>query len=159
VEIEFKDETTGEIRGGRARLIDLENPAANDYLIVRQLAIQGPGKSIRPDLILYVNGLPLALVELKNPSTESADVWSAIDQLARYQQLAPDLFIPNLLLVATDGLLTRVGSITSTHPSCHTTPTSPPLPPNYRYTLACPSVFSVFSCSVLLRPALNSRST
>jgi type I restriction enzyme, R subunit len=81
---------------------------------VRQLTIQGPsGKTIRPDLILYVNGLPLVAIELKDPANTAATLDVAIDQLARYKETAPDLFVPNLLLVASDGLLTRVGSITS----------------------------------------------
>jgi type I restriction enzyme R subunit len=114
LQVEYKDTKTGEMRGGLARLIDFDNPANNDFLIVRQLTIQGAnGKTIRPDLILYVNGLPLVVIELKDPGNESADLNMAIDQFARYKETAPDLFVPNLLLVASDGLLTRVGSITS----------------------------------------------
>ncbi len=67
----------------------------------------------RPDLILYVNGLPLVVIELKDPANAAADLNLAIDQFGRYKETAPDLFVPNLLLVASDGLLTRVGSITS----------------------------------------------
>src|SRR5438270_4596443 len=70
-------------------------------------------KAIRPDLVLYVNGLPLVVIELKDPANAAADLNVAIDQLGRYKTIAPDLFVPNLLLVASDGLLTRVGSITS----------------------------------------------
>jgi len=114
VPVEYKDAKTGETRGGRARPIDFENPANNDFLVVRQLAIQGPsGKTIRPDLILYVNGMPLVVIELKDPANAAADLNMAIDQFGRYKETAPDLFVPNLLLVASDGLLTRVGSITS----------------------------------------------
>jgi type I restriction enzyme R subunit len=114
VPVEYKDAKTGETRGGRARLIDFDNPANNDFLVVRQLTIQGPnGKTIRPDLILYVNGLPLVVIELKDPANAAADLNMAIDQFGRYKETAPDLFVPNLLLVASDGLLTRVGSITS----------------------------------------------
>ncbi len=114
VPLEYKDARTGETRGGRARLIDFDNPANNDFLVVRQLTIQGAsGKTIRPDLILYVNGLPLVVIELKDPANASADLNMAIDQFGRYKEIAPDLFVPNLLLVASDGLLTRVGSITS----------------------------------------------
>ena len=110
VPVEYKDAKTGETRGGRARLIDFDNPANNDFLVVRQLTIQGPsGKTIRPDLILYVNGLPLVVIELKDPANASADLNMAIDQLGRYTETAPDLFVPNLLLVVSDGLLTRVG--------------------------------------------------
>lgn len=114
VPVEYKDARTGETRGGRARVIDFENPTNNDFLVVRQMTIHGPsGKAIRPDLILYVNGLPLVVIELKDPANTAADLNMAIDQLDRYKTIAPDLFVPNLLLVASDGLLTRVGSITS----------------------------------------------
>lgn len=114
VPVEYKDTKTGETRGGRARIIDFDNPGNNDFLVVRQLTIQGSdGRTIRPDLILYVNGLPLVIIELKDPANAAADLNTAIDQLGRYKEIAPDLFMPNLLLVASDGLLTRVGSITS----------------------------------------------
>lgn len=114
VPVEYKDAATGETRGGRMRLIDFDNPANNDFLVVRQLTAAGAnGKTIRPDLVLYVNGLPLVVIELKDPANAAATLDLAIDQLGRYKTIAPDLFVPNLLLVASDGLLTRVGSITS----------------------------------------------
>jgi type I restriction enzyme R subunit len=114
VPVEYKDSTTGEMRGARARLIDFDSPSNNDYLVVRQLTVAGAnGKNIRPDLVLYVNGLPLVVIELKDPANTAATLDVAIDQLGRYKTIAPDLFVPNLLLVASDGLLTRVGSITS----------------------------------------------
>ncbi len=112
--VEYKDTASGETRGGRARLIDFDNPANNDFLVVRQLTVAGAnGKTIRPDLVLYVNGLPLVLIELKDPANTAATLDVAIDQLGRYKAIAPDLFVPNLLLIVSDGLLTRVGSITS----------------------------------------------
>lgn len=114
VPVEYKDAATGATRGGRARLIDFDNPAHNDFLVVRQLTVAGAdGKTIRPDLVLYVNGLPLVVIELKDPANAAATLDVAIDQLGKYKAIAPDLFVPNLLLVASDGLLTRVGSITS----------------------------------------------
>ena len=114
VSVEYKDATTGEMRGGRARLIDFDSPPNNDFLVVRQLTVSGVnGKLIRPDLVLYVNGLPLVVIELKDPGNMAATLDVAIDQLGRYKTIAPDLFVPNLLLIASDGLLTRVGSITS----------------------------------------------
>lgn len=114
VPVEYKDADTGEPRGGRARLIDFDDPTSNDFLVVRQLTVAGAnGKTIRPDLVLYVNGLPLVVIELKDPANAAATLDAAIDQLGRYKTVAPDLFVPNLLLIASDGLLTRVGSITS----------------------------------------------
>ena len=82
--------------------------------MVRQLSVAGPsGKIIRPDLTVFLNGLPIAVVELKDPTDTQADLGVAIDQLDRYRQTAPDLFVPNLALVVSDGMLTRVGPITS----------------------------------------------
>ena len=81
---------------------------------MRQLTVAGPsGKVIRPDLTVFLNGLPIAVIELKDPTDTQADLGVAIDQLDRYMQTAPDLFVPNLVLVVSDGMLTRVGSITS----------------------------------------------
>jgi type I restriction enzyme R subunit len=112
--VEYKDAKTGETRGGQARLIDFDTPEKNDFLVVRQLTVgETSVKTIRPDLVLFVNGLPLVVIELKDPGNTAADLNLAIDQLARYKTGAPDLFVPNLAMVASDGLLTRVGSITS----------------------------------------------
>lgn len=116
VQVEFKDHRSGETRGGRARLVSFDNPDANDLLVVRQLTIVGTsGKAIRPDLCVFLNGLPIAVIELKDPTNTEADLDAAIDQLARYMQTAPDLFVPNQLQVVSDGMLTRVGSISSGH--------------------------------------------
>lgn len=114
VEVEYREGASGETRGGRARLVDFQNPSQNDLMVVRQLTVVTPsGKAIRPDMTVFLNGLPVAVIELKDPTDSSADLNTAIDQLGRYTRSAPDLFVPNLLLVASDGLLTRVGSITS----------------------------------------------
>jgi type I restriction enzyme R subunit len=114
VEVEYRDYSTGETRGGRALLVDFDNVGANELLAVRQLAVTASsGKVVRPDLTIFLNGLPIAVIELKDPADVQADLGVAIDQLDRYMQSAPDLFVPNLALVVSDGLLTRVGSITS----------------------------------------------
>lgn len=114
VEVEYRDAMSGETRGGRARLVDFDNPSANNLLVVGQLTVGGPsGKTIRPDLTVFLNGLPIAVIELKDPTDTQATLDVAIDQLDRYMQTAPDLFVPNLLRVVSDGMLTRVGSITS----------------------------------------------
>ena len=114
VEIEYRESTSGETRGDRARLVDFDNPAANDLLVLRQLSVAGAsGKVIRPDLTVFLNGLPVALIELKDPTDTQTHLGVAIDQLDRYMQTAPDLFVSNLALVVSDGMLTRVGSITS----------------------------------------------
>jgi type I restriction enzyme R subunit len=114
VEIEYRDPKTGDTRGGRARLVDFEHPASNELLVVRQISIVGAsGKTIRPDLTVFLNGLPIAIIELKDPTDTQADLGAAIGQFDRYMQTAPDLFVPNLILAVSDGLLTRVGSVTS----------------------------------------------
>jgi type I restriction enzyme R subunit len=114
IEVEFKDQITKETRGGRARIIDFDNPLQNDFLVARQFTIQNAaGKTIRLDLALFVNGLPLVIIELKDPADVQADLNRAIDQFQRYKEIVPDLFFPNVLLAVSDGLLTRVGSITS----------------------------------------------
>src|SRR5262249_8150216 len=111
-----KEPATGELRGGRARLLDFEYPANNELLVVRQLTVAGlNGKSIRPDLTVFLNGIPIAVIELKDPADPEAPLTKAIDGLGRYMEKAPALFVPNVLLVASDGMLTRAGSITSGH--------------------------------------------
>jgi len=102
-----------EQRGLRLRVIAFDDPAANDWLVVNQLAIQGPRHNRRPDLVVYVNGLPLAVLELKNPTEEKADIWAAFNQLQTYKTDIPDLFLANVLLVISDGVHARVGSLSA----------------------------------------------
>ena len=72
--------------------------------MVRQLSIVGPaGKTVRPDLLVFLNGMPIAVVEQKDPADAQADLWSAISQMQRYIDRAPALFVPNVLLAASDG--------------------------------------------------------
>ena len=114
VEIEYRESSSGETRGDRARLVDFDDPAANDLLVLRQLSVVGTsGNIIRPDLTVFLNGMPVGVIELKDPTDTQTDLGVAIDQLDRYMQTAPDLFVSNLVLVVSDGMLTRVGSITS----------------------------------------------
>ena len=114
VEVQYREVESGETRGGCARLVDFDNPDANDLLVVRQLTATGASsKVIRPDLTVFLNGLPIALIELKDPTDTQADLGVAIDQFDRYTQTAPDLFVSNMVLVVSDGMLTRLGSITS----------------------------------------------
>jgi len=75
VEVEYAA-GDGRIAGARIRLVDFDRPAANDFLSVNQLTIIEAGENRRPDVVLFVNGLPLVLIELKDPTTESADIWS-----------------------------------------------------------------------------------
>jgi type I restriction enzyme R subunit len=82
-------------------------------LVVNQLAIQGTRYNRRPDVVVYVNGLPLAVIELKNPADHKADIWAAFNQLQTYKQDIPDLFTPNVLLVISDGIQARLGSLSA----------------------------------------------
>ncbi|MCP3722588.1 type I restriction endonuclease subunit R [Paraburkholderia sp. CNPSo 3272] len=111
VPVEFQKD--GETRGDRVRLADFTDISANDWLAVNQLAIQGPKQLRRPDVVLYLNGLPIVVVELKNPGDENADIWAAWNQLQAYHQDIPDLFNANALEVISDGTTARMGSLTS----------------------------------------------
>ena len=99
--------------GIRLKVIGFNDPAANDWLVVNQLAIQGTKHNRRPDVVVFLNGLPLAVIELKNPADEKADIWAAFNQLQTYKQDIPELFTPNVLLVISDGIQARVGSLTA----------------------------------------------
>jgi type I restriction enzyme, R subunit len=106
-------EIAGEKRGDRVRLVDFERPERNRILLVNQFAIQGIKQPRRPDLLVFVNGLPIAVIELKNLISEQTDIWSAFNQLQTYKEEIPDLFGFNEALVISDGLHARVGSLSS----------------------------------------------
>ncbi|MCB1599967.1 MAG: type I restriction endonuclease subunit R [Rhodanobacteraceae bacterium] len=106
-------EQDGHKRGDRVRLVDFEHPQANRWLVVNQFTVQGSKQPRRPDLVCFVNGLPIAVIELKNPAAEQADIWSAFNQLDAYKAEIADLFVFNEALVISDGLHARVGSLTA----------------------------------------------
>ncbi len=95
------------------RFIDFAQPSHNDFLVVNQFTITGTKQPRRPDVIAFVNGLPLAVVELKNPANEQTDVWDAFNQLQTYKDEISDLFNTNAALVVSDGWTARVGSLTA----------------------------------------------
>lgn len=101
----------GGTRIERVRVIDWENPAANDFLLVSQMSIQGPLYLRRPDLIGFVNGLPLVVVELKKPGVPAQQAFT--DNLTCYKADIPALFWGNALLIASNGTDSRVGSLTA----------------------------------------------
>jgi type I restriction enzyme R subunit len=101
----------GSIAGAQARVIDFDDPDANDWLAVNQLTVAEGQHTRRPDVVVLVNGLPLAVIELKNAADEAADVWSAFRQLQTYQAQIPALFTTNAALVASDGAQARIGSL------------------------------------------------
>ena len=106
-------EQAGEKRGDRVQLMDFEAPEKNRYLVVNQYTVQGIRQPRRPDLVCFINGLPIAVIELKNPAVEQADIWSAFNQLQTYKDEIADLFVFNEALVISDGLNARVGSLTA----------------------------------------------
>jgi type I restriction enzyme, R subunit len=101
----------GSIAGAQARVIAYEDPHANDWLAVNQFTVVDGNHERRPDIVLFVNGLPLAVIELKNPADEQATVHSAYRQLVTYQAQIPALFEPNAVVVASDGTTTRIGTV------------------------------------------------
>ena len=103
----------GETRGDFARLIDWAAPERNDWLAVNQFSIQGPKHTRRPDIVLFINGLPLLVLELKNPADLNASLWKAFDQLQTYKDQIPDLFQYNEILVISDGSEARMGSLSA----------------------------------------------
>lgn len=103
----------GETRGDRVKLVDFADPDNNDWLVVNQYTVEGAKHTRRPDIVMFLNGLPLAVIELKNPADENADVWAAFNQLQTYKEDIPDLFQTNELLVASDLLNARLGALTS----------------------------------------------
>ena len=103
-----------EIKGDVVKLIDFENFSNNDFLVVNQFTIKGIKGNRRPDLIVFINGLPLAIIELKNPADENADIYKAYNQLQTYKDELEELFVYNEALVISDGINARVGSLTAT---------------------------------------------
>jgi type I restriction enzyme R subunit len=110
VTVEYRDKD-GEVRGAQVKVIDFDNPTNNDWLAVNQFTVVENKHHRRPDVVLFVNGLPLVVVELKNAADEEATIWSAFRQLQTYQAEIPSLFAPNAVLVVSDGVEARVGVI------------------------------------------------
>ncbi len=110
VTVEYRD-AEGSIRGAQARVVDFDDPANDDWLAVNQFSVVEHKHSRRPDVLLFVNGLPLAVLELKNAAAENATIWSAFQQLQTYQAEVPTLFAPNALLAVSDGVEARVGTL------------------------------------------------
>ncbi len=108
VEYRRKD---GSIGGAQVRIIDLETPDNNDWLAVNQFTVSDGQHTRRPDVVVFVNGLPLGVIELKNSAEQNATVWSALRQLQTYQAQIPALFVTNAALVVSDGVQARIGSL------------------------------------------------
>ena len=116
VTVEYRADN-GAIRGDQARIIDFDDWAANDWMAVNQFTVtetaNGNRNTRRPDVVLFVNGLPLGVIELKNPADEDATVWTAWQQLQTYKAELPSLFSMNEALIVSDGLVARIGALTA----------------------------------------------
>ena len=112
VTVEYRD-GGGAVRGAQAKVIDFDAPEANDWLVIDQFTVVENRHERRPDLALFVNGLPLAVIELKNPADANATVQTAWRQLQTYRAELPSLFAFNAVLAVSDGVQARVGTLTA----------------------------------------------
>lgn len=100
-------------RSYEVSLIDFDNPLTNDFVAVNQFIVLQNNQNKRPDIVLFVNGLPLCVIELKNPADENANIKSAYDQLQTYKAVIPSLFTYNAVCVISDGLECKAGSVSA----------------------------------------------
>ena len=112
ITVEYMD-TEGAVRGAQVRVIDFDTPETNDWLAVNQFTVVENNHERRPDIVLFVNGLPLVVMELKNPADENATIRSAFQQLQTYKAEIRSLFAFNAALIVSDGLEARIGTLTS----------------------------------------------
>ena len=112
VEVEYR-EAVGRVRGDQVAVIDFDTPANNDWLAVNQFSVTEDKNTRRPDVVLFVNGLPLGVIELKNPADEDATIWTAWQQLQTYKSELHSLFSMNEMLVVSDGARARIGTLTA----------------------------------------------
>ena len=110
VEVEYRADDG--IRGDTVRLVDFDDPEQNDWLVVNQFTVVEGQINRRPDVVVFVNGLPLAVIELKNAADENATIWTAWNQFQTYKHQIPSLFTHNEALVISDGIEARVGTLT-----------------------------------------------
>ncbi|MES9971423.1 MAG: type I restriction endonuclease, partial [Candidatus Thiodiazotropha sp.] len=111
VPVEYKQDD--EVHNDHAFLVDFDQLANNRFVAINQFTVSGTKQPRRPDVICFINGLPFAVLELKSPSDENADIWDAFNQLQTYKDEIGDLFIFNEALVVSDGYTARVGSLTA----------------------------------------------
>jgi len=112
IDVEFYAED-GTIRGDKVWLIDFHDIENNDWLACNQFSVIGNSANRRPDIVVFVNGLPLGVIELKAPGSENATIDGAFNQLQTYKMQIPALFRTNTVLVTSDGITARVGSLTA----------------------------------------------
>ncbi|MDL2410432.1 type I restriction endonuclease subunit R [Rhizobium calliandrae] len=114
VPVEFYGED-GTIRGDLVQLLDFNQPANNDWMVSGQFSLVDGSYSRRPDVVVFLNGLPVAVVELKKPGIGADKLGEAFNQLQTYKIQVPSLFRTNALLIVSDGMRARVGSLNATH--------------------------------------------
>ena len=112
VTVEYRTDE-GVVRGAQASVIDFDDPANNDWLAVNQFTVVENKHERRPDIVLFVNGLPLGVIELKNPADEEATIWTAWQQIQTYKAELPTLFSMNAALIVSDGVEARIGTLTA----------------------------------------------
>ncbi|HQI31554.1 MAG: type I restriction endonuclease subunit R [Verrucomicrobiota bacterium] len=103
----------GSIGGDLVRVFDYDDPENNEFLAVNQYTVVEDQHERRPDVVLFINGLPIAVIELKNAATENATIWSAFNQLQTYKRQIPSLFAFNEAMVISDGVQARIGTLTA----------------------------------------------
>ncbi|WP_404787149.1 type I restriction endonuclease subunit R [Altericista sp. CCNU0014] len=111
--INISTQQNGNERGTLIKPIDFDNPDNNEFVIVNQFTVIENNQNKRPDLIIFINGIPLVIIELKNPTDQNATLKAAYQQLKTYKQTIPSLFTPNAILILSDGLETRAGSLSA----------------------------------------------
>jgi type I restriction enzyme R subunit len=116
ITVTYDDDNGNEV-GDRLLLVDFNNADNNDWYAVRQFSVDGVSygekDNRRPDIVVFLNGLPITVIELKNPADEDADVWAAYNQIQTYKRVLSDLFIFNEALIISDGTVARLGSLTA----------------------------------------------
>ena len=103
----------GEERGKPVRLVDFDDPWNNEFTVVNQFTVIEDGHNLRPDVVLFINGLPLVVMELKNAADEEATVTKAYDQICTYKEQIPSLFRHNEIIIISDGLEAKAGTLSS----------------------------------------------
>ena len=112
VDVEFET-NDGSIGAGKVNLVDFDRPENNDWLVVNQFVVINNQVNRRPDVVIFLNGLPIAVIELKAPGSDDATMLGAYNQLQTYKAQISNLFNTNALLVTSDGMMARIGSLSS----------------------------------------------
>lgn len=112
IKVNYKN-AAGEDTAALVQIIDFAHPENNDFLAVNQFALQGRVNLRRPDIVVFINGLPLSVIELKNPANEKTDISAAYNQIQTYKEDIPDLFNYNLACILSDGIVARTGSLSA----------------------------------------------